>query len=391
MMKKLISALVLGAVLLCSLYAQDGTASEMTEAVRGYYRVFSQGGWADADSLARELEQRFNEYNRLFSFDGQKLKHPLLVRSFENRDAYNAYVSSRLGRTREGAVYLHYNQPERRELVILRGSQEEKWMLAHQSFVQFFRAFIPSPPSWMLEGFAIFFNTLGFDPATGKLIYEENLSWLDTVKGLGTSIPPLESIFLADIQGPPENFQGLSWAAVSFFLNSGNPEYFRTLIESFMLLSEPASAALNAEAVANRIHLRTSQNILQNDYLNYLASRKTFGDLIDEGQKAYAAKNYAEAELAFLRAIEQRPAHYVSYYYLGLIAYEEKNYELAEGYYRSALQYGAEQALLQYARGVNAAMMGRNAEAISYLEEAARLSPERYRERAANLISRIRP
>jgi tetratricopeptide (TPR) repeat protein len=389
-MKKMINALVFSAVLVCSLYAQNRGGGEMAEAVRGYYRVFSQRGWADADILARELEQRFDEYNRLFRFDGQKLTGPLLVRAFENREAYNAYVSSRLGRTREGAVYLHYNQPDRRELVVLRGGPEEPWMLAHQAFVQFFRAFIPSPPSWMLEGFAIFFNTLGFDPATGKLIYEENLSWLDTVKNLGLSIPSLESVFLADTRRAPENFQGLSWGLVSFFLNSGNQEYFRTLIESFMLLSDSASAASNSEAVMNRIYLRTDQTTLQNDYLNYLTGRKTFGDLIDEGQKAYAAKNYAEAELSFLKAVDQRPAHYVSYYYLGLMAYEEKNYELAEGYYRSALQYGADQALVQYARGVNGAMMGRNAEAIGYLEEAARLSPERYRERAANLISRLR-
>jgi tetratricopeptide (TPR) repeat protein len=362
----------------------------MAEAVRGYYRVSSQRGWADADALARELEQRFNEYNRLFHFDQQKLRTPLVVRAFEDRETYNAYVSSRLGRTREGAVYLHYNQPDRRELVILRGSLEEPWMLAHQAFIQFFKAFIPSPPSWMQEGFAIYFNTLGFDRAAEKLTYEENLSWLDEVKNLGLSTPPLESVLLADIRGMPENFQGSSWALVSFLLNSGNPDYFRALIESFILLSDSAPAAVNSERVMKQITLRTTATILQRDYQNYLAGRKTFGELIDEGQRAYEAKDYTGAELLFLKAVDQRPSHYAPYYYLGLLAYEEKKYELADGHYRAALQYGADQALVQYARGLNAAALGRNTEAISYLQEAVRLSPLRYKERVENLIPRLK-
>ncbi|MFP3089824.1 tetratricopeptide repeat protein [Treponema sp. TIM-1] len=389
-MKKIIHGVILSAVLLCSLYAQEGTGPEMAEAVRGYYRVFSQRGWADADTLARELEQRFNEFNRLFHFDKQRLRSPLVVRAFEDREIYNAYVSTRLGKTRDGAVYLHYNQPDRRELVILRGSPEEPWMLAHQAFIQFFRAFIPSPPAWMQEGFAIYFNTLGFDRTTDKLTYEENLSWLDEVKTLGQATPPLESILLADIRGIPDHFQGLSWALVSFLLNSGNPDYFRALIESFILLSDSASAAINSETVMKRITLWTGANTLQNDYQTYLVGRKTFRELIDEGQRAYEAKDYIGAEQSFLTAIDQRPSHYASYYYLGLLAYEEKKYDRAEGYYRSALQYGADQALVQYARGLNAAAQGHNAEAINFLQEAARLSPPRYKERVENLISGLR-
>ncbi|MDR1107899.1 MAG: hypothetical protein LBL19_02570 [Spirochaetaceae bacterium] len=389
-MKKIINTLVLSVMLAGSLYAQDQEAPEMAEAVRGGYQVFSQQGWADADLLAREMEQRFNEYNRLFRFNGKRLKSPLVVRAFENRDVYNAYVSSRLGRTREGAVYLHYSQPEKRELVILRGSAEEEWTLAHQAFIQFFRAFVSSPPSWMQEGFAIYFNTLGFDRAEGKLIYEENLSWLDPVKKLGPSLPPLDTILLADVRGVPENFQGLSWALVSFFLNSGNQDYFRTLIESFLLLSDSAAAAVNSETVMSRLTLWSTINALQTECQNYLAGRKTFAQLIDEGQKAYTDKDYAVAELAFFGAREQRPGHYAPYYYLGLVAFEEKNYELAEGYYRTARQYGADEALVQYARGLNAAAWGRNAEAINYLREAARLSPQRYQERAETLISTLR-
>jgi tetratricopeptide (TPR) repeat protein len=177
---------------------------------------------------------------------------------------------------------------------------------------------------------------------------------------------------------------------VSFFLNSGNQEHFRTLIETFLLLSDSASAAVNSERVMQRIALCTNMSTFQNEYRNYLADRKTFKQLIDEGQAAYAAKDYSRAERAFLTALNQRPGQYVPYYFLGLLAFERKNHELAEDYYRLALQYGAEGALLQYALGLNAAEAGHAAEAINYLREAARLSPQRYKERVDNLIPRLR-
>jgi hypothetical protein len=389
MMKKSAGILFLALVLRGPLSAQV-RAPVMAEAARGYYQVFSQLGGGDADILARELDMRFNEYNRLFHFDPQRVRFPLRARIFADKEAYDFYVSSRLGRTRDGAVYLHYTQPEQRELVVLRGSPDEAVMIAHQSFIQFLRAFVPSPPAWIREGFSIYFNTLGFDTQTQRLTYRENLAWLDTVKNPGTEEPSLESIFLADIRGTPDHFQGFSWALVSFFLNSGNMDYFRTLVESFMVLSDSAPAASNAEAVFNLITRWIDPGVLGNDFRAYLGGRKTFAEYIEAGQQAHAAGDRAVAETNFLAAQALRPAHFAPPYYLGLLAYEGKAYDQAENYYRSALQYGADQGLIQYARGLNAASAGRRAEAINFLEEAAATSPERYGERAAGVISQLR-
>jgi hypothetical protein len=399
MMKKIAGILFLGFMVFGPFGMESGglhsasaqvRAPVMAEASRGYYQVFSQLGGGDADTLARELDMRFNEYNRLFHFDPRRLHIPLRARIFADKAAYDSYVSSRLGRTRDGAVYLHYTQPEQRELVVLRGSPDEAVMIAHQSFIQFFRAFVSSPPAWMREGFSIYFNTLGFDTQTQGLTYRENLTWLDTVKNLGTAAPPLESIFLADIRGSPDHFQGLSWALVSFFLNSGNMDYFRTLVESFMVLSDSAPAASNAEAVFNHITRWIEAEVLGNDFRAYLAGRKTLAEYIDAGQEAHAAGDREGAETNFLMARDLRPAHFAPYYYLGLLAYEGKAYDQAESFYRAALQYGADQALIQYARGINAASAGRPTDAINLLEEAATASPERYGDRAAGIISQLR-
>jgi tetratricopeptide (TPR) repeat protein len=352
-----------------------------------HYVVMSDTG--DGGAVSREMESRFAIYNRLFRFDPAAGSFPLLVRVYRNKDSYDKYISGRLGGTRSGAVYLHYRQSDRRELVINRGSMDEGRMVPYQAFIQFLRAFVSNPPSWVREGFAIYFSTLTVT-GEGEPAYEENLSWLDTVKGLGENALSPEAIFLADQRGFPQDFQSLSWALVSFFLSSGKEEYFRTMTESFLLLSNTATAAENSEALMRRISLWNPLDNLSKDFQNYLASRKTFTELIEEGQKAYAVRDPVGAEIAFLNALDQKPSHYAPYYYLGLLAYEENSYDMAEQYYRSALQNGADEALVFYAMGVNAASAGKTREAIEYLRQAAAASPERYREKSDSLIQRLR-
>ncbi|GMO27325.1 MAG: hypothetical protein Ta2B_08010 [Termitinemataceae bacterium] len=391
-MKKIFGILFFSAALIIPVMAQSGVMSPVRVEVRNqYFDVISDGGSYDAETLCREMELRFEVYNRLFRFNANDLPGPLRVVAFTDKSAYDSYVSSKLGSTRDGAVYLHYNQPERRELIVNRGSPEESRMLPHQAFIQYFRAFIPYTPTWMREGFAIYFNTLRFDKETRELRYEENLAWLETVKTLDKSHPSLESVFLADLRGAPEYFQPVSWALVSFFLNSGgNGEYFRTLTESFMLLSRTKSSGDNAQAVLERLTSWTDLETMRRDYDAYVGSRKTFAELVDFGQKAYTNKEMGEAEQFFLAALYQKPTHYAPYYYLGLLAYEDKNHDMAERYYRSALTYGADSALVNYALGINAATAGRSTEAISYLQTAAAESPERYKERSESIIIRLK-
>jgi tetratricopeptide (TPR) repeat protein len=399
-------------VMLFSISAQTKTPSEMAQVRSQYYEVSSDGGGADADLLARELESRFKLYNTFFHFNPQSLGgERLKVRAYKSQQAYDTYISERLDKTYPGAVYLHYNQPDRRELVIHRGSPEESRILPHQAFVQYLRAFIPYPPAWFREGFAIYFSTLKFDPGSnapnaggikaktapvatnGGLVYEENLDWLESVKSLGNKVPPIESTLQVPDdphRGLPLNFQGVSWALASFLKDSGKGDYLRILFECFMILDSTASAQHNTEAVLNHIKSWVDLATMDKDYKAYLNSRKTFTELITDGQKAYTAKNTAAAETAFLEALKQKSTHYAPYYYLGLLAYDRKNYEEADQYYRSAQQYGADAAQVSYALGINAASAGHYAEAITFLEQAKAANPTQYNEQVDNLIKRLR-
>ncbi|MDR0553674.1 MAG: hypothetical protein LBG76_02595 [Treponema sp.] len=372
----------------------ETAVSGTVEVKDSYYYITADGGSADAALLIKELEARYASYNRLFRFDPAGQDAPLRVRSIQEKGAYDAYVSSFLGKTVEGSVYLHYADPGRRELVINRGSGAEKTTLPYQAFIQYLRAFIPNPPDWIREGFGVYFNTLRFNPETGNVEFEENLAWLDTVKGLGAKAPSLESILRAsggsDSSGADRVFQPAAWALVSFFMNNGNEEYFRTLSELFMALSPTASAGENAETLFRRITRWNNMDTLRKDYEAYLASRKSYAELIRDGQKAYAEKRAADAESCFSRARDIRPAGYLPYYYLGLLAYDKKDYAAAEKYYRSAGEYGAEAALVSYVQGLNSAAWGHTTDAIAYLETAAAANPQRYRNKASDLMKRLK-
>jgi tetratricopeptide (TPR) repeat protein len=351
-----------------------------------HYAITAENSNA-AGEIVNELEARFDVYNRLFRFDPAALKAPLKVRVFDNKLNYDAYITGHLGETKAGAVYLHYNSTDRRELVIDRSSPEVDSMLAHQSFIQFLRAFVANPPSWITEGFSIFFSTLRYVPS-GTPAYEENLLWLETVKSLGDKLPSPEALFTADIQGYPDNFKVSSWALVSFLLNGGR-DTFRILSDSFLLLSPNATAAENSETLVRRLSFWNDPETIKTDFKNYLDSRKTFKELMEDGRRAYSRGDPMNAELSFMTAMDQKPSDFAPYYYLGLLYYEEKNYEVAEQYYLSSLERGADEALVNYALGINAASAGRNNDAIVFLKKASASDPAKYQKRVEELLLKL--
>ncbi len=389
MMKKLLCSFIFLGLVIGIIPAQTENQHMVTY---GFYTVTydtNDSSAEDAASLAQEMNLRFEAFNSLFRFNPALIPGSFKVRTFTSKEAYDRYVFSRLNRTSNEAVYLHYNNPERRELIVHRGDGISPGILAHQAFIQFIRGIIPHPPSWMQDGFAIFFSNMQYDNTNDVLNYAENLAWLETVKSWGTSAPSIESILMADVYGIPERFQPASWALVSFLMNNENEEYRRLLFESFMLLSPNATAAENTLTIMQRINSWAHTENLQQDYEGYFASRRTFSGYIEEGRLAYDAKDPVKAEILFLNALEIRKDHYAPYYFLGLLAYEAKNYDEAEQFYRSSLQFGADEALLQYAMGLNALSANRPNDARIFLQQASALAPDRYRDKADNLLKRV--
>jgi tetratricopeptide (TPR) repeat protein len=358
-----------------------------------HYEIYGDGP-GEAERLAAGLEECFDIFTRLFRFRGQA---PLRVRLISDREAYDGYVAGLLGESREGAVYLHYRQESRRELVVnyaegeaLQEGGSENRALPYQCFVQYLRAFVPGPPSWIQRGFALYFSGLSFSGA-GEIRYQENLSWLEAVKA--GPLPPVRDILLADAAERGESagpgFDALSWSLASFFLNSGKEDNFRTLLECFMLLKPEAGAAENSQILADRLGEWNGFENLDRDYRAYLDSRRTFSELMDLGRRSYLAGEGDAAQSFFLEARDLRPANPAPYYYLGLTAYGEGNWDEAEHCYLQSLERDGEKGPVYYALGLNAAAALQRDKAREYLDAAVEAEPGGYREKAEALLKRL--
>lgn len=356
-----------------------------------YYRLVSDLPKEQTELLALELDMRFEIYNQLCRLMiPQGLEAPLNVRVFSDRSRYNACLQEEIGTSKDGSIYIHYTNPERARLVIIRDGADDR-SFSHQTLIQYLRAAISNPPSWLREGLAIYFDALRFDPETRSLLYEENLAWLDTVKAWQAP-PSAELLLRHDFMESglePRVYAPASWALVSFLLNAPNEDYRRSFHESLILLDPLAPAAENASTVMARIAAFTPRDSLEEAYRSYIGSRQTFAALIESGRAAYASKNPELAEFNFLEAANLRPTHHAPFYYLGLLSYENRFYEQAEQYYLTARNLGADDALVSYALGINALAEGDKAGARSWLEKAKDLDPGRYTVKANELLAKL--
>ncbi|MFA6508138.1 MAG: hypothetical protein WCT14_18690 [Treponemataceae bacterium] len=366
-----------------------GIATSQVVVEGNRYEIKSDLGETESRALAKEMDRRFELYNGLFRFDPKRLPGKLKVRAFAEKEAYDAYLKTSLGETRENACYLHYSRFDRSELVVLK---KDGGFFSHQAFIQFLRAFVPQPPLWIREGFAVVFEPLVYDSGRDSFSFEENLAWLETVKRWGVEAPSLAGILLSDENESinAEKLVPAAWAIASFLLNVDDEEYRRFLYEAFLLLKPELASGDNARLIADRGAVWIDLLRAQTDIESYLKSRRTFAELIEDGRAAYAAKNPKAAEKAFLAAAELKSSHYAPQYYLGLLAYEKKEYEVAEKRYKNALENGADEALCSFALGVNAAAAGKASEAREFLERAKTVAPSRYAVKVDELLVKLR-
>ncbi|MFP4153247.1 MAG: hypothetical protein ACLFR8_09895 [Alkalispirochaeta sp.] len=374
--------------------AQDGTYTFESD----YYRVISEVDDTHARRTAEHLEAMLSLYNRQFRFAPEDLTAPLRVRIFASKDRYDAYLTRLIDETRDGFVYLHYQDIEKSELVGYNSPEGDLTQsMNHQSFVQYLRAFVPNPPLWIREGFAVYYETSQYDPEFDTAIYHENLLWLDTLKEIiaGDSVHPVipfdEMLAMRpdDAREQLDAFYPQAWGMVSFLLNSDEPAANRILWDSLSALDADATLDENIEAVYNEAFRWADQDELVELFVGYLDSRRSFRGWITHGVDRYNASDLDEAEAAFTAAVELDEGNYVPYYYLGLINYEEGNYGLADFYYQEAITKGAEAAVTLYALGVNAYADNRFDDAVAYLEEAVEADPA-YEARAEEVLVRIR-
>jgi len=360
-----------------------------------HYLVTSALGNERAANLLARLEALYAIYNGVFHFDDGKLPGKLVVREFATKADFDAYLGKLTGESRNDFVYVHYLNPLKRELLVFdKPEPDYDASLAHQAFVQFIKAYIAEPPLWMLDGFAVLFEDLSFDPTTLKPQVRENLAWLPTVKAYMAKkgLMPLDKFLGASADDARANidvFYPESWAFVSFLVNDREGDFTRLLWESIATLDPKANLADNQAAINKRLSDWYGLDATQAAFEAYIQSRMTYPELLSSGTDLYAKKDYDKAAAAFDEAESLDPSGYVAPYYLGLIAYEKGDWAAADSMYRTALSRGANPATTGYAIGLNEIARGLIKEGAADLAKAAAADPDRYKAKVDDILARL--
>jgi len=392
-----------GLILVLVLAVSSFVAAQSTsnEVVSAHYRVYSSVGTSDAQAVSNELEAFFSLFNSYFHFDPSVLKAKLKVRIYGNKNEFDNYLSQIIPGQRNSFVYLQYSDPERSVLVGYHKSDDSSFQtdLIHHGFVQFLKSFVPHPPLWLQEGFAVYFESSRYDSAKGVATYQANMGWLPTLKeGLqrylaNDSSNVIQPATLLTIDAATANknidaFYAESWGLVSFLLNTENKDYNRVLWDAVDALSADATLAQNEAAVQNQALAWVNTADLEAGFKSYVDTLKTFPELVQDGMKSYSSGDLKSAESDFKKAVSLSEENYVPYYYLGLISYAGKDYYLAEQYFQTSLQMGGPQGLVDYALGINAYADNRIPDAKKYLSQAVSVQSD-YKDKAASLLDRI--
>ncbi len=394
-MKKILFAIMIVALSISAAFGQEPSlfVSQST-----HYKVYSELSALHAEETAKKMDAFFKLFNETFHFPVDRVNFKMNVRIFSTKERFNNYLEKIIDGKKDSFVYLQYNDPKKSELIGFRQPNEnfDESLLRH-GCIQFVKSFVKNPPEWILKGFALYFENSTYEKEHQVAVFQENLSWLNTLKSKirtddTEGLIPLQSFLnpsSALLRERGETYHAQSWAVVTFLKSSSNKNYNRLLWDAVSALDPEASENENVRAVNRRSFQWVNTYLLINDFKNYILTMKTFPEVVEEGIELYSAGDYEKAEEVLLEAILLDGSHYLPYYYLGLINYSRKDYSLAEYYYQSSLMLGADKALIHYALGVNAFSNGRMEDAENYLQEAVDLNREKYGEKTTRLLQRI--
>lgn len=363
-----------------------------------HYSVRSYVSADHAQAVAERLEAYQVEFNRYFHFDIEKQGLKLKVRIFASKARFDQYLQRVINESREDFVYLHYSDAARSELVgfVDAKTPAPEASIAHQGFIQFLRAFVPNPPLWLREGFAVFFEDIAWDADAKTAAMRENLAWLDTYKDLAfgartAEAMDLDTLLTLNVDKAREKIQVFypqAWALVNYLANSPLKEHNRILWDSITQLVPTASLDDNSQNVIAKAFKWQAQDALIAGFNTYFQEKKTYREQIQAGIDFYANGKAKESEAAFTAALGLQDSSYVPYYYLGLISYDKADYAQAEAFYQKALDKGASPALTNYALGVNAFADNRYDAAAAYLKKTVDIDPS-FRDKADELTQRM--
>ncbi len=396
-MKRTLSITLAILLAVTGLGAQEATRT----IVSGHYDITCPEGLGGVESLADGLNGLWSTFNAVFGFDPDTSKHRLKITVLADKAAFDGYVKSRIGETRNQHILLRYPRPEFSELVLfpaptLSGFEAFQGpSLNRQAFLQYLYSFVLEPPLWVRDGFQAYFETATRDEATGAFSVNGVSPWLEQAKNLRADQERFigSEELLSAITGSRESavLYPQSWSFVSFLVTSGRDEYRRFLHETFMILENPEGVngrtqKENTEAVKYRFARVNDHARADEDLALWLKGLKTFNELVQEGVSDYNAGRYATARTNLLLASDVKADDPIVLYYLGLVSYSEKDYPQSDKWYKAALSAGSDVSTTNWALGLNAYADKRYKDARQYIETARTVNPDRYGSKGETLL-----
>jgi len=357
-----------------------------------------------AETLFVALEAIRSAIDEVFLFGADDKPSSVVVCA--DKAAFDAYVSDLIGETRNQCVFLKYADPALSRLVLFPAAGKTGYAafagpaLNRQVFLQYLYSHVSEPPLWLRDGFQAYFENLSFEEKTGKVTTGAYSPWLETAKNLAAdperAISPSDILAALPARYETSAFYPQAWSLVRFFLMTEKPEYQRFLHEAFVLLDPPGGDGYNTDAqgvntalVAARFDRIVDSQRALTDFNSWLSSRSTYSQMLQAGMDSYSSGSYDTARASFAEAYTVHPEDPMLLYYRGLVEYAAKDYSSADGWYRMALQAGAEVSTVNWALGLNAIADGRNGEARVYLETAKSANSARYGEKADKLLNSL--
>lgn len=371
--------------------------------VSNHYSFAYPDTFQSIETLANTFNLYWDTFNEIFRFNPDSSLRANHVVILEDKGSYDMYISARIGETRNEFLFLKYQKPELSELVLYAENGKLPTSpvsmgpsLNRQLFLQYLYSFISEPPIWIRDGFQAYFESLHFDSNTQTIQFLPYPAWLETAKNLNSDATRAlnSEKILSAVTGSFDaaRFYPQAWAFISFLLNTEKGKYQRFLCETFIFLEgsenyNRKSQQENTDLIKTRFSRFNSTVACDADYSVWLSEQHTFAELLQSGVSAYNAGNYSESWDMLKKAYTFRQDDPMLTYYLGLVAYAEKDYSAAEAWYNISLKYGADISTVNWALALNAYAEKRFPEAKVFLEVAKTINPARYNDKATKLLN----
>jgi len=294
------------------------------------------------------MEALLLQYNQLFLFDLAKLPATLNVTVMKNKADFQTALQGKTTTVQEDFVYLQYTDPAQSVLMCWDRDNMER-PLAFQGFYQYLWSYMPRTPSWVELGLAYHFwnlnwNGTALSSATEDVFLDALLEqWSRT---LPTDLSPL---LMAESADPLT-----SWALVEFLNRSSDPVYSRIFNSILLSLAPAGTLENNRQTALQKFQSGKNLEVAAGDMVAWWKSRTSFTTLLSQGVERMKAKDYLGAQKLFSAALVQRAQDDQALYYMGLAAYELKDFVQAESLFSSIDPATLPPGLLDYARGMNA-------------------------------------